>query len=136
MSTAVTAIKPLVAEKGDFEQRGICEFETQKKVVKNLFQAISEIYGDDWYERTNAFMYAAGFAGATDFLRTKLLSYGQSMGKFTTNLFRDALSELEGDPITQEEVKGLGGKDAPQKILDRLNQVFRPAQTFESVFEV
>jgi DNA sulfur modification protein DndB len=126
LSTAVTALKPLVEEKGDFEQRGIFELEIQKKIVKNLFSALKEIYGNRWDERDNAFMYASGFAGAIDFLRTKLLTHGQKTGKFTKESFRAVIQMDESDLILQEEVKGKGGKDAPLLILDRLNAMFTP----------
>lgn len=126
LSTAVSAIKPLVEEKGDFEQRNIFELETQKKLIKNLFVAIRGKYGDKWEEKENAFMYASGFVGAIDFLRTHLLSYGQSKGKYTVDLFGAALHMESNDLILQEEVKGKGGKEAPLLIVERLKGMFSP----------
>lgn len=136
LSTAVTAIKPLVQEKGDFEQRGICEFETQKKIIENLFCALKEIYGDRWDDPKNAFMYASGFAGAIEFLRTKLLAYGQIKNKYTEQLFYSALQMEESDLILQEEVKGRGGKEAPLVILERLNALFVPRTETNNTIEV
>ncbi len=126
LSTAVTAIKPLVENKGDFEQRNISELEIQKKIIKNLFSALKNKYSDQWDDKTNAFLYASGFIGAIEFLRTKLLSYGQSQGKYTMGLFSDSISMQPNDLILQEEVKGKGGKDAPVIILERLNNLFTP----------
>jgi DNA sulfur modification protein DndB len=137
LSTAVTALKPLVEEKGDLDQRGLREFEIQKKVVKNLFNALKERYGDHWDDSKNAFMYASGFAGAIEFLRTKLLSYGQIMNNnYTKDLFLKALPLDNNDLILQEEVKGRGGKDAPGAILDRLNTIFSPEGSQEASIEV
>jgi DGQHR domain-containing protein len=127
LSTAVTAIKPLVEIKGDFEQRGIFELETQKKIVKNLFAALKDIYANRWDDSKNAFMYASGFAAAVEFLRTKLLSYGQLNNRYTSDVFRSALTIDGNDIILQEEVKGQGGKEATLTILERLNTMFSPA---------
>lgn len=136
LSTAVTAIKSLVEEKGDFEQRGIIELETQKKIIKNLFSALQEIYGQKWDDSRNAFMYASGFAGAIDFLKTKLLAYGQLRNKYTKEEFLKALPMEENDLIFQEEVKGKGGKEAPLIILERLNMIFNPEMSDEIQIEV
>ncbi|MCA1939484.1 MAG: DGQHR domain-containing protein [Caenispirillum bisanense] len=136
LSTAVSAIKPLVEEKGEFEQRNIYELETQRKIIKNLFLSLRAKYGDRWDDKSNAFMYASGFVGAIDFLRTKLLSYGQSRGKYTMETFSEAI-EMEADEIIlQVEVKGKGGKDAPLMILDRLNSMFSPKIQTSSSIEV
>ena len=136
LSTAVTAIKPLVEPKGDFEQRGITEFEMQKQIIKNLFDALKHHYGRAWDDPKNAFMYASGFIGATEFLRTRLLSYGQDRKSYTKKTFIDALQISPEDLILQDEVKGKGGKDAPHIILDRLNSFFAPVHNQERNFEV
>jgi DGQHR domain-containing protein len=136
LSTAVTAIKPLVESKGDFEQRGISELEIQKSIIKNLFSAIRGRYGDHWDDAANAFLYASGFVGAIDFLRTKLLSYGHSHRNFTQKLFYNVIRINADDLILQQEVKGKGGKDAPGLILDRLNSFFHPEGDVGVGFEV
>jgi hypothetical protein len=136
LSTAVTAIKPLVEQKGDFEQRGIFELETQKKIVKNVFAALKEIYAERWDDPKNAFMYASGFAAAMEFLRTKLLSYGQLNNRYTSELFRSALPIDSSDVILQEEVKGQGGKEATLTVLERLNTLFAPEASPAAQIEV
>lgn len=83
LSTAVSAIKPLVEEKGDLEQVGISELETQKKVVFNFFSAVRSKYGEAWGENSNAFMFASGFAAGIDFLRKKMIPYCNSKKSFT-----------------------------------------------------
>lgn len=67
LSTAVSALKPLVEEKGDFDRVDVEELESQKKILTNFFAALREKYSDQWYENTNTFMYGAGFTGAIDF---------------------------------------------------------------------
>jgi DNA sulfur modification protein DndB len=126
LSTAVTALKPLVERKGDLEQRGIFELEIQKRIVKNIFGALKDNYAEKWDDPKNAFMYASGFAAAIEFLRTKLLSYGQLHNRYTSELFRLALPMDRNDLILQEEVKGQGGKEATLTVLSRLNTVFSP----------
>lgn len=136
LSTAVTAIKPLVEDKGDFEQRGIKEFELQKQIIKNLFGALKKKYDESWDETSNAFLYASGFIGAIDFLRSKLLSYGHTHKDFSLKFISDTLQMDRDDLILQSEVKGKGGKDAPAAILERLNGMFAPEDESTSSFKV
>lgn len=128
LSTAVTAIKPMVEEKGDFEQIRLTELESQQQVFMNYFGALAEKYGERWTDRSNAFMYAAGFVGAVDFLRLRLIPYGLGRQSFTRATFRDAFDLTPENLILQEEVKGVGGKDAPRRIFDRLNGIFTPGE--------
>ncbi len=136
LSTAASAIKPLVEEKGDFEQRGITELEMQKKVIKNFFGALADRYGDAWDDPGNAFLYASGFIGAIDFFKAKLLSYGHTHKNFTRKFFFEAIQISQDDLILQQEVKGKGGKDAPTMITERLNSFFAPKKGKESRFEI
>lgn len=137
LSTAVSAIKPLLHEKGEFDLRDIRELETQKKVIKNLFQALQERYGQRWYDKNNAFMYASGFIGAIEFLRVKLLTYGHNIGgKYTKDVFFNVIDIDQNDLILQEEVKGQGGKEAPGYIMKRLNMSFNPETLSKAQVEV
>ncbi|MER9458650.1 DGQHR domain-containing protein [Mesorhizobium sp. M0387] len=136
LSTAVTAIKPLVSDKGDFEQRGIVELETQKKIITNWFKVLQKAYGEKWYENTNAFMYASGFTGATEFLRTKLLTVCQDKKSFTEKTMANCFLFDQNDLILQEEVKGKGGREAPQLIEERLMSFFKELQSVSDKFEV
>lgn len=120
LSTAVTAIKPLVEEKGSFEQVGISELELQKQIVLNFFVSIKSKYGSNWHKPTNAFQYAAGFVGACDFLMLKVLPYCNSIKNYKVQTIQNLLNLDTENLILQSEVKGLGGKDAPKKIYERL----------------
>lgn len=114
LSTAVGALKPLVEEKGLFQQIGVTELEYQRRITLNFFTALRQRAGDSWGDKDDAFQYAAGFAGAVEFLRLKMLPYCNSRHSFTMKTMRDAI-ELD-TPVLQSEIKGLGGKSAPKNI--------------------
>jgi DGQHR domain-containing protein len=124
LSTVVSAIKPLVAEKGVFEQTGLTGLENQTKVILNYFKTLRDIYRDKWDNKDNAFIYAAGFAGAIDFLKSRMLDYCLRHRSFTPATMRKVLS-LE-DLILQSELKGLGGTQARQRVAERLLSAFDP----------
>jgi DNA sulfur modification protein DndB len=136
LSTVVTALKPLVDLKGDFEQRNIFDLETQKKIVKNFFSAISEAYGEHWYETNNAFSYAAGFIGGAEFLKTKMLAYCQDRKSFTQKTIKSALNISANDLILQDELKGRSGKESAKVVEERLTEFFKPASAKGMDYEV
>jgi DNA sulfur modification protein DndB len=127
LSTAVTAIKPLVASKGLLEQVRITELEVQKVIFGNYFGALRSSYDRKWDDRNNAFIYASGFIGAIEFFRSHLFDYCKGKGSFEVSTIRDALNLSETGRIMQEDVKGLGGSEAANAIRDRLVSAFRPA---------
>lgn len=126
LSTVVSALKSLVAEKGEFEQVGIEGLEQQAKILMNYFTALRAKYGDDWYDTSNAFMYAAGFIGAVDFFRTRLVSFCMKSKNFTAEFIESVIDLDSTTLIRQSEIRGLGGKDAPDKIFARLVEAFQP----------
>lgn len=128
LSTVVTSIKPLVEDKGGFEQVGIYEFEIQKQIVLNFFTALKQKYQNEWESKSNAFQYAAGFAAAMDFLQLKIIPYCNSLPKisFTVDTIKDVINLNKSNLIYQSEVKGLGGKDAQKQIYQRLVESFSP----------
>ena len=127
LSTAVTAIKPLVDAKGILEQIGASELETQKAIFSNFFCAIRSKYGHHWNDRSNAFIYASGFIGAIDFFRSHMFDYCKGKESFEEKTVFDSLSLDETSRILQEDVKGLGGTEAANAIRDRLISAFRPS---------
>jgi DNA sulfur modification protein DndB len=128
LSTAVSAIKPLVSEKGILDQIGASSLETQRQIIQNYFGALADKYGDRWTDTTNTFMYAGGFIGALDFLHLKVIPYCLIQKSFEKSIIAKSLRLDEGDMILQEEIKGLGGKDAPKKVFDRLVDMFIPTE--------
>ncbi len=136
LSTAVSAIKPLVEEKGAFEQIGLKELEMQKQVILNLFRALQSKYGAAWSNKNNVFLYAAGFMSALDFLKLKLIPYCTNSGSFTTKTIESSLFLTEGNLIFQEEVKGLGGAGAQKRIYQFLVDAFQPPNQGSGIFEI
>lgn len=126
LSTAVDTIKPLVEGKGILEQVGVDSLELQTAVFGNFFVALRSKYQALWDERTNAFIYASGFIGAVQFFRTKLIDYCVLRKSFEQSTISDAISMSVTNRILQEELKGLGGADAANKVLERLTQMFNP----------
>jgi DNA sulfur modification protein DndB len=127
LSTAVTAVKPLVDSKGILEQVGITELELQKAVFSNFFNAIRMSYGKKWDDRSNAFIYASGFIGAIEFFRSHMFDYCRGKASFEMSVIKDSLNLEETGRILQEDVKGLGGSEASNAVRDRLISAFRPA---------
>jgi DNA sulfur modification protein DndB len=126
LSTVVSAVKPLVEVKGNFEQLGITELEVQKQIILNLFQVISEKYGDDWYENKNVFLYAAGFVGAIEFLKAKLIPYCNTKKSFETDTISKVIPLSKENLMFQSEVKGMAGGEASNRVFARLVEVFVP----------
>lgn len=124
LSTAVSSLKPLLEDKGTFEQVGITSLEIQTQIIINLFSALRIKYGDKWESNNNAFQYAAGFVGAIDFLKNRLVNYCMTIKSFKTEIISQAINLTPSTLLLQDEVKGLGGKDAPKVIFDRLVDAF------------
>lgn len=129
LSTIVNAIKPLVEEKGDFEQVDVFEFETQRKIVENWFSALEAKYGDAWEDRSNVFMYAAGFTAAVNFLRLHLIPYCNTHGDYSQKTFQSIIDIDPSSLILQDEVSGLSGSDSVTRVFERLKDafVFKPS---------
>ena len=136
LSTAVTAIKPLVEDRGDFSRIGVSQLELQRKIILNYFLALASPYGNEWETKTNAFQYASGFSGAVDFLRLKIIPYGNQIRSFEVKTIEDSLTFNEDNLIWQSEVRGVGGKDAPKFIYERLNEVFSPQLSTANRFKI
>ena len=136
LSTAVAAIKPLVEDKGGFEQIDIHELETQRQIVMNLFLALESKYGAAWDNKANAFMYAAGFMGALEFLRLKLIPYCNLVGSFEVETISKSLDLAGQSLIYQEAIKGLGGSSASKEVYDQLVSSFKPSKKSPVKFKI
>jgi DNA sulfur modification protein DndB len=135
LSTAVTALKPLVEVKGSLEQVGIKELERQTAVLYNLFDAIRQKYNGEWSSADNPFIYASGFMGALEFFRNKLIDYCNLRKSFTRETISNVLTLDAGSLILQSEVRGQSGSSAAAIIFDRLVECFHPP-TSESMIEI
>ncbi len=126
LSTAVSALKPLVDDKGLFEQIGITELESQKHIVLNFFTVLSERYKEKWLDQTNVFNYAAGFVGALEFFKLKLLTYCNNKKSFKVSDIKPAIRLTEAKLLFQADVKGLSGTEAVRRVYERLVEAFNP----------
>lgn len=126
LSSAITGIKPLVEEKGIFEQIAVPELELQKVIILNWFKALQEIYADEWGHKDNAFQWASGFLAAMDFLKLLLIPYCNTQGSFEIKKIKEAF-KLAGNLLYQSEVKGQGGSEAQKQIYARLKESFKPS---------
>lgn len=120
LSTVTTALKGLVEEKGVFWQVGVREFELQKRIILNLFQALKDEYQDEWGTRDNAFVYGSGFTAAIDLLRLKLIPICIRRKSFEVSMIRSVLPLRHNGLIRQSEVKGSSGREAVRLIYQRL----------------
>lgn len=128
LSTAVTEMKPLFEKKGDFEQIGMESLELQKQALLNFWGVLAEKCGERWDDPKNAFQYASGFSGGIEFFRRRLIPYCSQKRSFKKDLLRAAIMLEPSTVVLQEEVKGVGGKDAPRFVFDRLVSCFEPEE--------
>jgi len=136
LSTVVTAIKSLVEEKGDFEQIGIRELESQKKILLNFFIAIRKKYAKEWDKSTNAFQYASGFVGAIEFFKLKIIPYCNGKKSFTIDTIGQVIQMDRSNLIYQSEVKGMAGKAAQNRVYELLVGAFIPEAKDTKEFEI
>jgi hypothetical protein len=135
LSTIVNALKPLVAEKGVFENMGIRDLKKQTTVVDTFFSVIQEWYGDDWLDRNNAFMHAAGFTGAVEFLKTNLVPYCNGRRSYTFATIKGALKLRPNKRIYRSQLARMQGRASARKVTELLFDEFKPAKVQESALE-
>lgn len=126
LSTAVTAIKPIVENKGALEQIGVSELEVQRQVILNLFKAIQLKYKSQWSNKDNVFLYAGGFVAALQFFEQRLLPYCNLKKSFQVDTIFQAMPLEFHGLIWQSEVKNLSGSAAVASVFDRLVEAFSP----------
>lgn len=136
LSTAVSALKPLVEEKGDFDQINIRNLEQQSQIILNFFRELSKPYGDEWLTAQNPFVYASGFTAAVEFLRKRVIPYCTKAKKFTPSVIAQCIGIDADSLILQSEVRGLGGKNAVSFIYERLNEAFALPDDEDHGFEL
>jgi hypothetical protein len=126
LSTLVSALKPLVEDKGIFEQVGVYELEMQKQVVLNYFSVLQECYGDRWMEKDNVFLTAAGFTGAVQFLQQRLINYCSLREDFTRGTMAAAIQMDTSALLWRSDLSGLQGRESARRVFDHLVDHFTP----------
>lgn len=136
LSTIVSAVKPLVEDQGAFEQVGMVELQTQEQVLFNYFWVLQECYGDKWEDPKNALRTAAGFTGAVEFFRLKMLSYCNLQHDFSQACMASVFHLDESELIYKDELAGLQGRKAYQTVAEWLERGFRPKSKAKAEFRV
>ena len=98
----------------------------QTSALLNFFEVLREWYGGLWSDKDNVFLSAAGFSGAIDFFKNKLVFYCSSKTSFETATIKEA---MELDPqaiILRSHLKGLQGRHALRAVADMLVERFTP----------
>jgi DNA sulfur modification protein DndB len=136
LSTVVTALKPIIDDKGPLELAGIKELQRQTSVLINLFSVLRDKYGEQWDSTDNPFLYASGFMAAIQFFRNKVIDYCKSQKSFTRSTITAAINLRPTRLIKQSEVKGQSGGAAVNMIYDRLLEVFVPNADDDGEIEI
>ncbi len=132
LSTVVSSIKPLIEKNGIFDQVGLVTFENQSKVFLNYFNVMKKRYGEVWFERQNAFMYASGFSGAIEFLAARIVPFCVNNKSFSLKTISRSLDLNQSNLIYQKEVSGKSGTEARKYIFSRLDELFIGADTADN----
>ncbi len=136
LSTAVSALKPMVEEKGDFDQVRISNLNEQSALILRFCQCLAKPYSDHWLDASNAFLYASGFIGAMEFFRKRVIPFCVKRRSFKSEIMQKCIGVNEDSLILQSEVKGTGGKNAASHVYDRLNDAFDIEGSEEHEFEI
>jgi DGQHR domain-containing protein len=126
LSTVITSLKSLVEEKGIFEQVGVAELQMQTSALLNFFNVLKEWYGGLWTDKDNVFLSAAGFSGAIDFVKNKLVFYCKSKDSFEKSTIRQAMDLDPQAVILRSHLKGMQGRHALRAVSDMLVERFLP----------
>ena len=135
LSSLVSNLKPLVKVHGEFSKYSLSTLETQSNTLMNYFNAIQFYYGKEWEVLKNPFLFASGFGAAIDVFINKILPYGYSKKKFSEDFFKKIIMIEKDKLIYQEEVKGLSGEAAREKIRMKFNSFIKISETKEDEFE-
>ena len=124
LSTVTSAIKPLVEDKGALEAVGITELELQKRVLTNFLNVLKQWYGSAWNGKDNVFLSAAGFIGAIDFFKNKLIPYCNARGDYRLDAMKSAMRLQPDLLLKRTDLKGLQGRNAARQVTERLIDLF------------
>jgi len=100
----------------------------QAQFLINFFSVLRDAYGAEWESSSNVFRMAAGFVGAMEFVKNKLVVYCNITGNFTAAAIADVLRISEGSLIYRESIEGLQGRRAFNYVANALEEIFDPSQ--------
>lgn len=128
LSTVVSSVKPLVEEKGVFEQVGLSQLQMQSQFLMNFFNVLKDAYGLEWEAPSNVFRMAAGFVGAIEFVKNKLVVHCNISGDFTSEAIRKVMKIAPGSLIRRDAIEGLQGRRAFNHVAESLEALFDPSE--------
>jgi len=128
LSTIVSTVKPLVEEKGVFEQVGLSELQMQTQFLMNFFNVLRNAYGAEWESPSNVFRMAAGFVGAVEFVKNRLVVHCNITGDFTSEAIGKVMKLSAGSLIRRDAIEGLQGRRAFNYVADALESLFDPTE--------
>jgi DGQHR domain-containing protein len=128
LSTVVSAVKPLVEEKGVFEQVGLSQLQMQSQFLMNFFNVLRAAYGAEWESPNNVFRMAAGFVGALEFVKNKLVVHCNITGDFTYGAIEKVMKLGPGSLIRRDAIEGLQGRRAFSHVALALEALFDPTE--------
>lgn len=121
----VNAIKPHLSREGVFNTYNLTEIETQKKIIKNYYTALREIYKKYWDTKSeNPFFKAAGFSGSFDFLCEILIPKCIDEKSFSVDKMKELLKLDSENLLFTSSIKSLDGKTARKNVRNFLNDNF------------
>ena len=133
LSTVVSAVKPLVEDKGVFEQVGLMELRTQTQFLINFLSVLRKGYGAEWESSSNVFRMAAGFVGAIEFVKNKLVVHCNITGDFTETAIEKVMNITQGNLIRRDAIEGLQGRRAFNQVAESLEELFDPKGTSRKI---
>jgi DGQHR domain-containing protein len=128
LSTIVSAVKPLVEEKGVFEQVGLSQLQMQSQFLINFFSVLRDAYGAEWESPSNVFRMAAGFLGGIEFVKNKLVVHCNITGDFTEQAIAKVMKLSPGSLIHRDAIGGLQGRRAFIHVAAVLESIFDPTE--------
>ena len=128
LSTVVSAVKPLVEEKGVFEQVGLSQLQMQSQFLINFFSVLRDAYGAEWESPSNIFRMAAGFVGAIEFVKNKLVVHCNITGDFTAQAISKVMKLSPGSLLRRDAIEGLQGRRAFTHVALSLESLFDPTE--------
>ena len=124
----MSSVKPLVEEKGVFEQVGLLELQMQSQFLINFFNVLRNAYGAEWESPNNVFRMAAGFVGAIEFVKNKLVVHCNIAGDFTAVAISNVMKLSPGSLIRRDSIEGLQGRRAFSYVASALEELFDPSE--------
>lgn len=125
LAILINAIKPHLSRDGVFNTYNLSEIETQKKIIKNYYTALKDIYKKFWYSKAeNPFFKGAGFNGSFDFLCEVLIPKCIAEKSFSIDRMKELMKLDEDNLLLTSSLKNLDGKTARKNVKSFFNDAF------------